>query len=51
MTVTAWLAYAPITLLVLVFAIVVRWLLTLQRRLADHAERIAHLEGKEDHEH
>jgi len=48
MTITAWLAAAPIACVVVSFAIVVRWLLSLQRRSLDHAERIARLEGELD---
>lgn len=45
------LQYAPgAVAIMLVIALVVgfRWLITLQRRVNDHAERIAHIEGQRD---
>jgi hypothetical protein len=42
-----WLASAG-GIVALAFIVVVRWVVSLQRRVNDHAERIAHLEGRRD---
>jgi hypothetical protein len=47
-TLASWLTAAPAALSVIALVVVFRWLLSLQRRSADHAERIAHLEGEND---
>ena len=40
-----WAIYVPGAIIVLAGAVIARWLASLQRRVDDHAERIARLEG------
>jgi hypothetical protein len=42
-----WILYIPGVVIVLAGAAIFRWLLALQRRTIDHAERIARLEGRQ----
>lgn len=43
-----WAIYVPGFVIVLVGAAVFRWLNALQRRVNDHAERIARIEGQSE---
>lgn len=48
MTAAEWVAYAPAVVCLVALVVVFRWLLYLQRRVNDHAERVAHLEGQRE---
>jgi hypothetical protein len=48
--VTQWLIYVPGVVIVLGGVLGSRWLMHLQRRVDDHAERIAYLEGRGNRE-
>ena len=41
-----WYVYVPGFIIIIAGAIIFRWLIALQRKLSDHAERIAYLEAK-----
>ena len=46
MTWSDWYFWGPMVVIVLVLVVLARWVLSLQRRVSDFAERIAYLEAK-----
>jgi len=42
--------YIPGFVIVIAGIVIFRWLDRVQKRLNEHAERLAHLEGQQDHE-
>lgn len=48
MHIAAWIAYPALFVLFATLFVIMRWVVLLQRRVSEHAERIAHLEGQQD---
>lgn len=48
MNIAAWVGYPGLFILMAGIVVLLRWVGMLQRRVNDHAERIAHLEGQRD---
>jgi hypothetical protein len=47
-SIAAWVGYPAAFIVTMAIVVLVRWVGLMQRRVNDHAERIAYLEGKRD---